>query len=109
MSVDESLAARVRAALARKRSIEEKKMFGGICFLLNGNMLVGVWKSFLIVRLGPDQVDQALQRPFVKKMDITGRPMNGWVMVDAEGVPEIDDIKEWILLANKFVAKLPAK
>jgi hypothetical protein len=70
MAFDENLAARIRHALARKKGIEEKKMFGGVCFLLNGNMLVGVWREFLIARLGPDQGDEALLEPHVKKMDI---------------------------------------
>ena len=68
-------------ALARKRNIEEKKMFGGVGFLLHGNMLVGVWKDSLIVRLGPDSYDDALLEPHVREFDITGRPMKGWVLV----------------------------
>jgi TfoX/Sxy family transcriptional regulator of competence genes len=60
MAFSEPLAARIRAALGRKRSVEEKKMFGGVGFLVNGNMLVGVWKDSLIVRLGPDNYDDAL-------------------------------------------------
>jgi TfoX/Sxy family transcriptional regulator of competence genes len=72
MAFDESLAQRIRDALARKKNIEEKKMFGGIGFLLSGNMLVGVWKNSLIVRLGPEQGDEALLEPHVKVFDITG-------------------------------------
>ena len=63
MAFDESLAARIRDALARKKGVEEKKMFGGVGFLLNGNMLVGVWKDSLIVRLGSDEGDEALREP----------------------------------------------
>ena len=73
MAFDESLAQRIRDALARKKNIEEKKMFGGIGFLLNGNMLVGVWKNSLIVRVGPDGYDDALLEAHVKEFDITGR------------------------------------
>ena len=62
MAFDESLAARIRKALARKKGIEEKKMFGGIVFMLHGNMLVGVWKDSLIARLGPDNYDDASLR-----------------------------------------------
>ena len=65
MAFDESLAARIRNALARKKGVEEKKMFGGIGFLLNGNMLVGVWKDSLVVRLGPDEAEEALKEPHV--------------------------------------------
>jgi len=79
MAFDNTLAARIRTALARKNGIEEKKMFVGICFMLNGNMLVGVWKDSLIVRLGEDQSEEALLEPHVKPFDITGRPMkNGY-------------------------------
>ena len=68
-------------------------MFGGVGFLLNGNMLVGVWKDSLIVRLGPDQGEEALLEPHVKEFDITGRPMKGWVLVEPEGVEDDDQLK----------------
>jgi TfoX/Sxy family transcriptional regulator of competence genes len=90
MAFDEDLAARIRHTLARKRGIEEKRMFGGVGYLLNGNMLVGVWKDSLIVRSGPDDGDKALMELHVKPFDITGRVMKGWVLVDPEGV-ESDD------------------
>jgi hypothetical protein len=109
MAFDESLAARIRQALARKRGVEEKKMFGGVCFLLNGNMLVGVWKEFLIARLGRDQGDEALLEPHVKEFDITGRPMKGWVLVAPEGVVDDDKLAGWIQRAVTFVGKLPGK
>ena len=96
-------------ALARKKGIEEKKMFGGICFMLNGNMLVGVWKDSLIVRLGEDQGEEALLEPHVKPFDITGKPMKNWVMVKPEGIEEDDQLKEWIQQAVKFVGRMPAK
>lgn len=109
MPFSESLAARIRDALARKKGIEEKKMFGGICFLLNGNMFVGVWKEFLIARLGPEQGGEALLEPHVRKMDITGKPMKGWVMVEPEGVEEDDQLAGWVERAVKFVKTLPKK
>ena len=109
MAFDESLAARIRDALARKKNIEEKKMFGGVGYLLNGNMLVGVWKDSLIVRLGPDEGDDALLEPHVKAFDITGRPMKGWVLVGPEGLEDNDQLNEWIQRAVKFVGKLPKK
>ena len=109
MAFDESLAQRIRDALARKKNIEEKKMFGGIGFLLHGNMLVGVWKNSLIVRVGPDGYEDALLEPHVKEFDITGRPMKGWVLVEPEGVEDDDQLKDWIQRAVKFVGKLPAK
>ena len=109
MAFSESLAARIRDALPGKRGGEEKKMFGGIGFLLHGNMLVGVWKHSLIVRLGPDDGDTALLEQHVRVFDITGRPMKGWVLVEPEGVEADDQLKEWIQRAIRFVVTLPAK
>jgi TfoX/Sxy family transcriptional regulator of competence genes len=109
MAFDENLATRIRVALARKKGVEEKKMFGGVGFLLNGNMLVGVWKDSLIVRLGPDNYDDALLEPHVREFDITGKPMKGWIMVEPEGVEDDDQLKDWIERALKFVKTLPAK
>ena len=84
-------------------------MFGGVGFLLGGNLLVGVWKDSLIVRLGPDEGDEALKEPHVKEFDITGRPIKGWVLVAPEEVKDDDQLKSWIQRAVKFVGKLPAK
>src|ERR1700682_6344527 len=106
MAYDESLAGRIRKALARKKGIEEKKMFGGIGFLLNGNMLVGVWKESLIVRLSPEQGEEALREPHVKKCDTTGRALKGWVRVDPEGIKDDDQLNAWIQRAVMFVGKL---
>ena len=86
MAFDEILAARIRTSLARKKGIAEKKMFGGAGFLLNGNMLVGVWKDSLIVRLGDEQGEEALLEPHVKAFDITGKAMKGWAMVTPDGI-----------------------
>lgn len=109
MAFDESLAARIRHALIRKKNIEEKKMFGCICFFINGNALAGVWKDRLIVRLGPDEGEAALLEPHVRAFDITRRPMKNWVAVEPEGVEHDDQLKDWIRRATKFVGKLPAK
>jgi hypothetical protein len=72
-------------------------------------MLVGVWKTSMIVRLGPDDSEAALLEPHVGEFDITGRPMKGWIMVAAEGVAEEEAVKGWVQRAVKFVGKLPAK
>ncbi|MBI2807836.1 MAG: TfoX/Sxy family protein [Planctomycetes bacterium] len=109
MTFDEYLAERIRAALVRKKGVVEKKMFGGVGFLLHGNMLVGVWKTSLIVRLGPEQTDDALLEPHVRVFDITGKPMKGWAMVDAPGLADDAALKDWIQRAWKFVSKLPKK
>jgi len=109
MAFNEALADRIRQRLARKQGVEEKKMFGGIGFLLGGNMLVGVWKNSLIVRLGPDGGDEALLEPHVREFDITGRPMKGWVLVAPEGVENDDQLTGWVQRAVDFVATLPKK
>src|SRR5215471_5614382 len=109
MAFSEALAERIRQGLARLKGIEEKKMFGGVGFLLNGNMLVGVWKNSLIVRLGPDSYDDALLEPHVREFDITGRAMKGWVLVEPEGVTGDDQLTDWIERATRFVRTLPAK
>ena len=109
MAFNEALAERIRRGLARKKGIEEKKMFGGIGFLLNGNMLVGVWKDSLIVRLDPEGYEDALVEPHVGEFNITGRSMKGWVLVAPEGVEDAGQVKAWIQRAVKFVGKLPKK
>jgi TfoX/Sxy family transcriptional regulator of competence genes len=109
MAFNEALAERIRRGLTRKKGIEEKKMFGGIGFLLNGNMLVGVWKDSLIVRLNPEEYDDALLEPHVSEFNITGRAMKGWVLVAPEGVEDDGQVKALIQRAVKFVGKLPAK
>ena len=109
MAFDESLAARIREALERTKGVEEKKMFGGIGFLLDGNMLVGVWKDSLIARVGPDAYEDALLEPHIKEFDITGKAMKGWVMVEPEGVDDDNQLKDWIRRAEAFVGTLPGK
>lgn len=109
MAYDETLAERIRFQLARHKRIEEKRMFGGVCFLRHGNIVVGVWKDSLIARLGPGESDVALQEPFVREFDITGKPMKGWAMVGPEGVEEDDQLSGWVERAMRFVKTLPAK
>jgi len=84
-------------------------MFGGLGFLLHGNMLVGVWKNSMIVRLGPDEHEAALLEQHVGEFDITGKAMKGWVMVKPDGVADDGALKKWVQVAVKFVGKLPAK
>jgi TfoX/Sxy family transcriptional regulator of competence genes len=109
MAFSEELADRIRQGLARRKGIEAKTMFGGVGFLLNGNMLVGVWKDSLIVRLGPEEGDEALKEAHVSEFNITGRAMKGWVLVAPEGVEADDQLSCWVQRAVKFVGKLPAK
>jgi TfoX/Sxy family transcriptional regulator of competence genes len=109
MAFIETLAERIRQRVGRRKNIEEKKMFGGVGFLLGGNMLIGVWRDSLIVRLGPEQGDAALKEPHVKAFDITGRPMKGWVLVAPEGIADDEKLGGWIQRAVKFVEKLAEK
>lgn len=109
MVYSESLAARIRQVLKGQRGFTEKKMFGGIGFLLHGNMCVGIWQTSLIARLGPDQATAALKEPNVVEFDITGRPMKGWVVVEAEGLDTDHQLSTWIERAVEFVEILPRK
>jgi TfoX/Sxy family transcriptional regulator of competence genes len=96
--------------LAGRKNVEEKKMFGGIGLLLNGNLLVSVRKDSLLVRLGPEQGDEALQEAHVSEFTITGRgTMKGWVVVSLEGVQGDDQLNGWIQRIVKFVGTLPGK
>jgi TfoX/Sxy family transcriptional regulator of competence genes len=110
MAFDESLAERIRQRLARYNNVQEKKMFGGLGFLLNGNLLVGVRKDSLLVRLDPDESDQALDDPHISEFRITGRgTMKGWLVVDQKGIESDEQLKGWLQRALKFVETLPAK
>jgi hypothetical protein len=109
MAYDQELSDRVRPLLARKRGFYEKRMFGGIGFLLHGNLCVGVWKEFLIVRVGPHNHESVMAEPDVKEFDITGRVMRGWAMVRPEGLTHPEDLGPWIDRAVRFVRTLPRK
>ena len=84
-------------------------MFGGVCHLMNGNMFCGVYKDFLILRLGEEKANEAMAMPFVKPFDITGKPMKGWVMVGQDGFRADDDLRSWLNQAKEFVSSLPCK
>ena len=109
MTYSKSLAARTRHVLGRRPGIVEKKMFGGIAFLLNGNMLVAVWQDSLIVRLGSEAGERVLSEPHVRPFDVTGRPMRGWIMVEPDGIDSDGQLDNWIERAAKFVLTLPSK
>ena len=109
MAFDENLAERIRQSLARRKNVEEKKMFGCVCFLISGNALAGVWKDRLIARLGPDEGEAALREPYVRAFDITGRPMRNWVAVEPEGVGDDEQLHGWVQRALNFVTTLPKK
>jgi TfoX/Sxy family transcriptional regulator of competence genes len=109
MAFSEALAGRIRDHLARRKGIEEKTMFGGVGFLLNGNMCVGVQKESLIVRIAPEQTDDALREPFVGPFQVGGRSMKGWLLVAPEGVADDAALRRWIDRALAFVAAMPGK
>lgn len=109
MAASKLLVERVRHLLSRRRGITEKKMFGGVCFLLNGNMLVAVWNDSLIARLGIEQAIIALKEPDVRAMDLTGRPMKGWIIVEPDGIDSDRRLTHWIDLSTTFARTLPAK
>jgi len=104
---NEELDARITEAVA-DWGAARRKMFGGTCHLLNGNMMCGVYKDYLILRLGPEGAAAALEEPFVVPFDITGRPMRGWVMVE-EGGCRGEALGSWLDRALTFVATLPPK
>ncbi len=109
MAYDEGLAERVRNVLVDTPNIDEKKMFGGLAFMLNDYMFVGITEERLMARVGPEQYDQALEKPFVVPMDFTGRPMKGYVYVQPGGLEEDEDLAYWVDLCAGFVRSLPPK
>jgi TfoX-like protein len=104
MAYDEALADRVRDALSGRPGLTERKMFGGIGFMLGGNMCVGVHGDELIVRIAPEQTEEALTRPHTRVFDMTGRPMKGWLLVGPAA-----DLDAWIAEAADYASSLPAK
>lgn len=107
MAYDEGLAQRIREQIAGHSGITEKKMFGGLSFLLNGNMACGVIKDELIVRVGP--ASDAVHQPHARPFDMTGRPMNGWVVVAPAGFEADDALHHWLEQGVHFARSLPAK
>jgi len=109
MAYSETLAGRIRQRLRRRRDVAEKKMFGGVGFLLGGRLVVGVWKESLVARVGPDDYAAALREADVTEFAITGRAMTGWVLVGPAGVADDATLADWIDRCLAFVATLPAK
>ena len=109
MAYDEGLAERIRKTVSRKRGVSEKEMFGGIAFLLDGKMFVGIVKDDLMVRLDPEQWEAAIAEPHARAMDFTGKPMRGYVYVAPAGLKREAALASWIGRAADYVATLPAK
>jgi hypothetical protein len=109
MAYDEVLAQRISEILKVQPELVEKKMFGGIGYLLNGNMACGVHKDALVVRVGPENYEQALSDSHTGQFDITGRPMKGWVLVEVEGIELDEDLENWVKKGVDFALTLPPK
>ncbi len=109
MAFNQEIEARVSRIVSSWKNTDAKKMFGGVCHLLDGKMFSGVYKDFLILRLGEKGSKDALELPFVRPFDITGRPMKGWVMIEMEGFKSDNDLSAWLNRAKEFVKGLPSK
>ena len=109
MAYDENLAQRVRDALSGQKGLSEKKMFGGLSFLLNGNMCCGVVGEDLVARVGPQRYKEALERPDARPMDFTGKPLTGFVYVAQTDWSSGAELREWLDLAVAFARSLPEK
>jgi TfoX/Sxy family transcriptional regulator of competence genes len=109
MAFDEKLAARIRAHLSKRAGVAERKMFGGITFMLQGNMCCGVHRDALIVRLGPEEAGRALAEPHTRVFDLTGRPMKAWVLVEPKGLAAGAQLEKWVDRAAKHAGSLPPK
>jgi len=109
MSYDEKLAGRVRRLMRHQRGAAEKEMFGGLAFLLDGRMCLGIIEKDLVVRVGPERYEEALARPHARPMDFTGRPLTGYVFVAPAGCASHATLERWIRWGVDFVSILPAK
>ena len=109
MAYDEGMAERVRILLAERTDVAEKKMFGGLSFMLRGNMCCGVLQEDLLVRVGPDRHEEALAQPSARPMEFTGRSMKGMVFVDPDGLESDEELSDWVERGVEFALSLPAK
>lgn len=109
MAFDQGLAERIRDVLIHYPNFSEKQMFGGVAFMFEGHMFVGIVGDTLMARVGTEQYQSALAKPHVREMDFTGKPMNGYVFIDPLGFEKDEDLESWVLLCRSFVQSLPAK
>ena len=109
MAYDEGLAQRVREALSERPDLSERKMFGGLCFMLGGNMCAGIVGEELMLRVGVHAYDETLSRPHAREMDFTGRAMKGMVYVGVDGLADDSDLSSWLDVAVGFASTLPPK
>ncbi len=109
MAFDEKLAARLRKLFAGNLDVQERKMFGGLCFTCRGHMFVGIVGDELMARVGPENYPTALRQAHVREMDFTGNPMKGYVFISREGIATGNTLEEWTTLCLKFIDTLPPK
>ena len=109
MAFDQGLAQRVREALDGRAGITERQMFGGLAFLVDGKMFIGISGSKLMCRVGAERYQDALALPHVREMDFTGKPMNGYVYVEPPGLAQDESLTAWVSWCVSYVASLPAK
>lgn len=109
MAYSEELANRVRVVAKVRPTVTEKKMFGGLAFMLNGNMFCGITENSLMARVGPDHYADSLAKPHVRIMDFTGRPMKGYVYVDPAGIASDQELQSWVEVCAEYVQTLPPK
>jgi len=109
MAYDEGVATRIRELFVDREDIIEKKMFGGIAFMHNGNMCCGIVDDMLMARVGPNAYEEALQLPHVREMDFTGKSLKGFVYVESAGFAEDDELRQWLARCEAFTSALPAK
>lgn len=109
MAYDEGVAERLRELFAGRDDVAEMKMFGGIAFMVSGNMCCGVIGDRLMARVGPIQYEEALAKPYAREMDFSGKPMKGFLFIEPEGFASDADLKEWVRLCEHFGGRLPTK
>jgi hypothetical protein len=109
MAYDEGLVERLREIFDDRRDVEEKKMFGGIAFMVRGHMCVGIVGATLMARIGPDEYDKALKKKHVREMDFTGKPMKGFIYIDPAGFESDKDLQYWVTLSETYAKSLPPK
>jgi TfoX/Sxy family transcriptional regulator of competence genes len=109
MAFDEELAQRIRGLLDSRSDVDERKMFGGIGFLLAGNMACGVNGDDLIVRVDPGDAEALESEPGARRFDMSGRPMKGWLLVAAEATADDGELERWVRRGEEFAATLPPK
>ncbi len=109
MAYEEKNYERVKKAISHRDDVSERKMFGGVAFMVSGNMCIGVHDDMLMARVGPDQYEKALKKTGAREMQFTGRPMKGFVEVEDHGFARAAQLKSWVKLCETFASSLPSK